>query len=178
MVMLCTCTPHDYGRADSTAREPRPRESWGVTPDESLGGSYLRHKSQHRRNRGDDMQQATHLAGLVQLYRVAKIEVVRPELPEAFVHLSEMNTVNLSTERSTCGCAFLQCPIRFASGLFACLLLVALVGTANAEAPTRFEIIGASVLRFGLTEDRRPLSFAEVSGNVEGIDVDTAMSLA
>jgi len=28
---------------------------------------------------------------------------VRPELPEAFVHRSEMNAVNLSTERSTCG---------------------------------------------------------------------------
>ena len=75
----------------------------GVTADESLGGSYLRPNSQHRRNRGDDMQQATHLAGLVQLYRVAKREVVRPELPEAFVHRSEMNAVNLSTERSTCG---------------------------------------------------------------------------
>jgi hypothetical protein len=75
-------------------------------------------------------------------------------------------------------CAFLQCPIRFASGVFACLLLVVLVGIINAEAPTRFEIIGAGVLRFRLTEDRRPLSFAEVSSNVEGIDVDMAMSLA
>ena len=40
-----------------------------------LGGSHLRHKSQHRRNHGDDMQQPTHLAGFVQPYRVAKREV-------------------------------------------------------------------------------------------------------
>jgi ABC-type amino acid transport substrate-binding protein len=50
--------------------------------------------------------------------------------------------------------------------------------SANAEAPTRFEIIGAGVLRFRVTEDRLPLSFAEVSDNVEGFDVDMAMSLA
>ena len=68
-----------------------------------LGGSYLRHKSQHRRNHGDDMQQPTHLAGFVQPYRVAKREVVRPEHPDAFVHRPETNAVNLSTERSTCG---------------------------------------------------------------------------
>jgi hypothetical protein len=49
------------------------------------------------------MQQPTHLAGLVQLYRVAKREVVRPEHPDAFVHRPETNAVNLSTERSTCG---------------------------------------------------------------------------
>ena len=68
-----------------------------------LGGSYRRYNSQHRRNRGDDMQQPTHLAGFVQPYRVAKIEVVRPEHPDAFVHRPETNAVNLSTERSTCG---------------------------------------------------------------------------
>jgi hypothetical protein len=43
------------------------------------------------------------LAGLVQPYRVAKREVVRPEHPDAFVHRPETNAVNLSTERSTCG---------------------------------------------------------------------------
>jgi hypothetical protein len=43
-----------------------------------LGGSYRRHNSQHRRNRGDDMRQPTHLAGFVQPYRVAKRKVVRP----------------------------------------------------------------------------------------------------
>jgi hypothetical protein len=68
-----------------------------------LGGSYLRHKSQHRRNHGDDMQQPTHLAGLAQPYRVAKREVIRPEHPEASVHRPETNAVSLSTERSTCG---------------------------------------------------------------------------
>jgi hypothetical protein len=68
-----------------------------------LGGSYLRHKSQHRRNHGDDMQQPTHLAGFVQPYRVAKRELVRPEHLDAFVHRPETNAVNLSTERSTCG---------------------------------------------------------------------------
>ena len=46
-----------------------------------LGGSHLRHKSQHRRNHGDDMQQPTHLAGFVQPYRVAKREVVVPNAP-------------------------------------------------------------------------------------------------
>jgi hypothetical protein len=30
-----------------------------------LGGSYRRYNSQHRRNRGDDMRQPTHLAGFV-----------------------------------------------------------------------------------------------------------------
>ena len=34
-------------------------------------------------------------------------------------------------------CAFLQCPIRFAPGLFACLLLVVLMNPAEAETPTR-----------------------------------------
>jgi hypothetical protein len=63
-----------------------------------LGGSYRRYNSQHRRNRGDDMRQPTHLAGFVQPYRVAKIEIVRPEHPDAFVHRPEANAVNLSTE--------------------------------------------------------------------------------
>jgi cyclohexadienyl dehydratase len=76
-------------------------------------------------------------------------------------------------------CAFRQCPIRFASGLFACLLLFALMNPAEAETPTRLdEIIGAGVLRVGLTEDYRPFSFADASDKVEGIDVDMAMSLA
>jgi ABC-type amino acid transport substrate-binding protein len=38
-------------------------------------------------------------------------------------------------------------------------------------------IVGGGTLRVGLTEDYRPFSFADVSGKVEGIDVD-AMSLA
>ena len=60
-----------------------------------------------------------------------------------------------------------------------CLLLVALIGPANAETPTRLdEIIGAGVLRVGVTEDYRPFSFADASHKVEGIDVDMAMSLA
>jgi ABC-type amino acid transport substrate-binding protein len=76
-------------------------------------------------------------------------------------------------------CAFLWRPIRFASGVFTCLLLVALISRANAETPTRLDaIIGAGVLRVGLTEDYRPFSFAATSDKVEGIDVDRAMSLA
>ena len=75
--------------------------------------------------------------------------------------------------------AFLQCPIRFASGVFACVLLATLVGPAQAETPMRLDaIIGAGALRVGLTEDYRPFSFADASGGVEGIDVDMAMSLA
>jgi cyclohexadienyl dehydratase len=74
--------------------------------------------------------------------------------------------------------AFFQRPIRFASGVFACLLLVALISRANAETPTRLDaIIGAGVLRVGLTEHYRPFSFASASDKVEGIDVDMAMSL-
>ena len=67
-----------------------------------LGGSYLRHKSQHRRNHGDDMQQPTHLAGLVQPYRVAKREVVRPAHPDAFVHRPETSATACRPKRSTC----------------------------------------------------------------------------
>jgi cyclohexadienyl dehydratase len=75
--------------------------------------------------------------------------------------------------------AFLQSPIRFASGLLACLLRVALIGPTNAETPTRLDaIVGGGALRVGLTEDYRPFSFADASGTVEGIDVDMAMSLA
>jgi len=75
--------------------------------------------------------------------------------------------------------AFLQSPIRFASGPLACLLLATLVGLANAETPMRLDaIVGAGVLRVGLTEDYLPFSFADASGKVEGIDVDMAMSLA
>jgi cyclohexadienyl dehydratase len=75
--------------------------------------------------------------------------------------------------------SFVQSPIRFASGFFACLLLVALISPANAETPTRLdEVIGAGVIRVGLTEDYRPFSFADASDKVEGMDVDMAMSLA
>jgi Bacterial extracellular solute-binding proteins, family 3 len=71
-----------------------------------------------------------------------------------------------------------QYPIRFASGLLAGLLLATLIAPAEAETTRLDAIIGASVLRVGLTEDYRPFSFAEASGKVEGIDVDMAMSLA
>jgi cyclohexadienyl dehydratase len=75
--------------------------------------------------------------------------------------------------------AFLQYPTQFASGVFAFLLVVILVGPAHAETPTRLDAIsGAGILRVGLTEDYRPFSFAGASGKVEGIDVDMAMSLA
>jgi cyclohexadienyl dehydratase len=75
--------------------------------------------------------------------------------------------------------AFLEFPLRFASGIFACALLTALVGPARAETTTRLDAIVASgTLRVGLTEDYRPFSFADASGKVEGIDVDMAMSLA
>jgi cyclohexadienyl dehydratase len=74
---------------------------------------------------------------------------------------------------------FVQSPIRFASGLFACLLLVSLIGPANAQTPSRLDaIVGGGALRVGLTEDYRPFSFADASGKVEGLDVDMAMSLA
>jgi cyclohexadienyl dehydratase len=76
-------------------------------------------------------------------------------------------------------CAFLERPFRFASGVFVSLLLVALVSRANAETRGRLDaIIGAGVLRVGLTEDYRPFSFAAASDKVEGIDVDMATSLA
>src|SRR6202035_4402726 len=75
--------------------------------------------------------------------------------------------------------AFLQCPIRFASGLFAYVLLSTFAGPTQAEPPTRLDaIVGDRILRVGLTEDYRPFSFADASGTVEGIDVDMAMSLA
>jgi cyclohexadienyl dehydratase len=75
--------------------------------------------------------------------------------------------------------AFLQRPIRFASGLFAYALLATLVGPAHAETTTRLDaILGNGILRVGLTEDCRPFSFADATGKVEGIDVDMAMSLA
>jgi cyclohexadienyl dehydratase len=75
--------------------------------------------------------------------------------------------------------AFLRCPIRFGSALFAYVLLATLVGPAQAETPMRLdEIMGSGALRVGLTEDYRPFSFADASGKVEGIDVDMAMRLA
>jgi ABC-type amino acid transport substrate-binding protein len=75
--------------------------------------------------------------------------------------------------------ASLQCPIRFASGLFAYVLLATLVGPTHAETTTRLDaIVGGGTLRVGLTDDYRPFSFADGSGKVEGIDVDMAMSLA
>jgi cyclohexadienyl dehydratase len=75
--------------------------------------------------------------------------------------------------------AFLQRPIRFASGVFAYVLLSTFVGPTQAETPTRLDaIVADGILRVGLTEDYRPFSFADASGKVEGIDVDMAMSLA
>jgi cyclohexadienyl dehydratase len=75
--------------------------------------------------------------------------------------------------------AFLQCPIRFASGVFAYVLLATVIGPADAETDTRLDaIVGDGILRVGLTEDYRPFSFAEASVKVEAIDVDMATSLA
>ena len=72
----------------------------------------------------------------------------------------------------------LQCPFRFASGLFAYVLLSTFAGPTQAETPTRLDtIVADGILRVGLTEDYRPFSFADASGKVEGIDVDMAMSL-
>jgi cyclohexadienyl dehydratase len=73
----------------------------------------------------------------------------------------------------------LQCPIRFASGLFAYVLLATLGSpAAHAETTTRLDaIVGRGTLRVGLTEDYRPFSFVDPSGKIE-IDVDMAMSLA
>jgi cyclohexadienyl dehydratase len=74
--------------------------------------------------------------------------------------------------------AFLQRPIRFASGLFAYAVLATLVGPAHAETTRLDSVVKSGILRVGLTEDYRPFSFADASGKVEGIDVDMAMSLA
>ena len=68
---------------------------------------------------------------------------------------------------------------RFASGLFAYVLLATLVGPAQAATTTRLDaIVAAGTLRVGLTEDYRPFSFADAAGKVEGTDADMAMSLA
>ena len=57
--------------------------------------------------------------------------------------------------------ASLQCGIRFASGLFAYVLLGTLVGPAHAETTTRLDTIaGGGTLRVGLTEGYQPFSFA------------------
>jgi cyclohexadienyl dehydratase len=110
-------------------------------------------------------------AALSSSERAAPIEIGR-QMPQPRSPLQRQPKFSMT-------CAFLQCPIRFACGFFARLLLVALMSPANAETPTRLdEIIGAGVLRVGLTEDYRPFSFADASGKVEGIDVDMAMSLA
>jgi hypothetical protein len=57
----------------------------------------------------------------------------------------------------------LQCPIRFASGLFAYVLPATLGGpAAHAETTTRLDaIVGSGTPRVGLTEDYRPFSFAD-----------------
>ena len=75
--------------------------------------------------------------------------------------------------------AYLRRPMRFASGLFASVLLATLIGLpAHAETTRLDAIVGGGALRVGLTEDYRPFSFADATGKVEGIDVDMAMSLA
>jgi cyclohexadienyl dehydratase len=110
-------------------------------------------------------------AALSSSKRAAPIEI-RGQLPHPQSPLQRRTRISMAY-------ACLQCPIRFAFGLCAGLLQVALVSLANAETPTRLdEIIGAGVLRVGLTEDYRPFSFADASGKVEGIDVDMAASLA
>jgi cyclohexadienyl dehydratase len=61
----------------------------------------------------------------------------------------------------------------------ACLVSVGLVTSTRAEEPTLLDAITKSgTLRVGLTEDYLPFSIAEVSGRVEGIDVDMATNLA
>jgi ABC-type amino acid transport substrate-binding protein len=56
---------------------------------------------------------------------------------------------------------------------------VPLVGPTHTETTTRLDaIVGGGTLRVGMNDDYRPFSFADVSGKVEGIDVDMAMSLA
>ena len=53
------------------------------------------------------------------------------------------------------------------------------VAPAQAQTPTLLDtIIKDGTLRVGLTEDYRPFSIADASGNVEGIDVDMANDLA
>ena len=74
---------------------------------------------------------------------------------------------------------FLQCLIRFASGLFAYVLLSTFVGPTQAETPTRpRRDRGGRDSSRGSTEDYRPFLFADASGKVEGIDVSMVMSLA
>jgi hypothetical protein len=64
--------------------------------------------------------------------------------------------------------AFLRCTILIASSLFAYVPLITLIGSAHAETTTHLDaIVGAGALRVGLTEDYRPLSVAEASGNIE-----------
>ncbi len=86
----------------------------------------------------------------------------QPQLP---LPRTELHDLCISRER----------PIRFASGVFSCLILAALISRANSETPTRLDaILGAGVLRVGLTEDYRPFSYAVASDKVQGIDVDMA----
>jgi cyclohexadienyl dehydratase len=55
----------------------------------------------------------------------------------------------------------------------------ALALPARAQTPSLLDAIAKSgTLRVGLTEDYRPFSIADASGNVEGIDVDMANSLS
>jgi ABC-type amino acid transport substrate-binding protein len=62
-----------------------------------------------------------------------------------------------------------------APAALACLLSVGLVASARAEQPTLLDAITKSgTLRVGLTADYLPFSIAEISGKVEGIDVDMA----
>jgi cyclohexadienyl dehydratase len=66
-----------------------------------------------------------------------------------------------------------------APAALACLLSVGLVTSARAEKPTLLDAITKSgTLRVGLTEDYLPFSIAEISGKIEGIDVDMANNLA
>ncbi len=62
---------------------------------------------------------------------------------------------------------------------FACLLFTALPVPAPAQTPSLLDTVSKQgTLRVGLTEDYRPFSIADASGQVEGIDVDMANSLA
>jgi cyclohexadienyl dehydratase len=62
---------------------------------------------------------------------------------------------------------------------FAWLLSDGLAAQAQAETPSLLDAVTKSgTLRVGLTEDYRPFSIVDASGNVEGIDVDMANNLA
>lgn len=73
-------------------------------------------------------------------------------------------------------------PARFVASLAAAFVFPFFfipAASAQGQAPTLLDTIARNgTLRVGLTEDYRPFSIADASGNVEGIDVDMANNLA